>query len=249
MKITIITVVYNGEKYIKETIESVIGQSYSDIEYILIDGKSTDQTLEIINHYKDKISCIVSEEDQSMYDAINKGLKLATGDYVQILNSDDYLANEFVISNIVKSIRDNPGFEVYYGNINKLIGALKVNRRTFQCSFEMLICSEHGTFIPHPALFVSRNIASSYKYNLEYKYASDFDYILFLIKKQRFKYLEVLVTTFREHSASITASGKLNFERLMILKKYDLYSISFVIRKLFFFIGWIRYKINTYVSV
>ncbi len=93
MKISVITVCYNSEATVEQTIQSVLAQSHTDIEYIVVDGASTDRTLEIINKYKDQISVVISEKDKGIYDAMNKGLARVTGDVVGILNSDDLYKN------------------------------------------------------------------------------------------------------------------------------------------------------------
>ena len=102
MKVSIITVVFNGEKFLESCIQSVLNQDYNDIEYILIDGCSIDASVEIIKKYKNNIAYWISEKDKGIYNAINKGLKKATGDIVGVLNSDDFFAHESVISRIVK---------------------------------------------------------------------------------------------------------------------------------------------------
>lgn len=102
MKISIITVVWNNVKTIKDAIDSVLGQTYKNIEYIIIDGASTDGTVEVVQSYGDKISKFISEKDKGLYDAMNKGLSFATGNIIGILNSDDFYINEFVIEKIVK---------------------------------------------------------------------------------------------------------------------------------------------------
>ena len=107
MKVSIITVCYNSEKTIKETIESVLDQNYSNLEYIVIDGQSNDTTNEIIKEYKDSISYYLSEPDGGIYDAMNKGIAAATGDLIGILNSDDVYVNNQVISKVVDSIGNN----------------------------------------------------------------------------------------------------------------------------------------------
>lgn len=116
MKISLITVTYNSAKYLEDSILSVIAQDYADIEHIIIDGGSTDGTLDIINKYKDHIAVWVSEPDNGMYDAINKGMKLATGDVIGTLNSDDMLADNAVISAIVASF--------YYHKVDAVYGDL-----------------------------------------------------------------------------------------------------------------------------
>ena len=116
MKVTLITVTLNSEKYLEESILSVIGQDYKNIEHIIIDGKSTDGTLAIIEKYKDHIAQSVSEKDYSMYDAINKGMRMATGDIIGTLNSDDVLASTDVISKIVASF-ELKDVDAVYGDL------------------------------------------------------------------------------------------------------------------------------------
>ncbi|RNL54271.1 glycosyltransferase [Pedobacter jejuensis] len=118
MKISIITVVYNGTTYIKDCIESVISQTYKNIEYIVIDGNSTDGTQLIIEQYQKQIARYVSEKDSGLYDALNKGISLATGDIIGILNADDLFATENVVAQIATIFAKNPSIEAVYGNLN-----------------------------------------------------------------------------------------------------------------------------------
>ena len=113
MKVTIITVTYNSEKFLRDCIESVISQDYPNIEHILIDAESKDSTLSIIKEYEGKIAKWVSEKDNGMYDAINKGMAMATGDIIGILNSDDMLASKDVITAIVKCFDENKVDSIY----------------------------------------------------------------------------------------------------------------------------------------
>src|SRR5678816_3455070 len=106
MKVTIITVTLNSAKYLEQCIQSVIKQHYPDIEHIIVDGGSTDDTLDIIKKYEDHIAVWISEKDNGMYDAINKGMKMATGDIIGVLNSDDMFASEDVISEIVNCFEE-----------------------------------------------------------------------------------------------------------------------------------------------
>ena len=107
MKISIITVSFNSAQTIEDTIQSVLSQDYNDIEYIIIDGDSSDKTIEIVNRYKADIQYFLSEPDNGIYDAMNKGVKASKGDVIGILNSDDVYENSSVISNIVKSLKDS----------------------------------------------------------------------------------------------------------------------------------------------
>src|ERR1035437_3828099 len=116
MKASIITAAYNSSLTIEDTIKSVLDQDYPDIEYIIIDGGSTDGTMDIVNKYKDRIAKIVSEKDEGMYDAMNKGIKLATGDVIGILNSDDVYTSNDVIRTIVDKLKAD-GTESAWGDL------------------------------------------------------------------------------------------------------------------------------------
>ena len=113
MKVSIITVCYNSELTIEDTIKSVLSQTYDDIEYIIVDGNSTDSTLNIINKYKDQISTIVSEPDKGIYDAMNKGVELANGELIGIINSDDFYSDKNVIKNVVDTLKKDDSDALY----------------------------------------------------------------------------------------------------------------------------------------
>ena len=117
MKISIITISYNSELTVRDTIESVLSQDYPDIEYIIIDGGSSDGTITIVEEYQSRISKIMSEPDQGIYDAMNKGVRLATGDFVGTLNSDDLFADEKVISNLVEFLTKNPDLDGSFADL------------------------------------------------------------------------------------------------------------------------------------
>lgn len=248
MKFTIITVVFNGEKYLLETIESVKKQTYQNIEYIIIDGGSTDSTVDIIKRHESFFSHWQSEPDKNMYDAINKGLSFATGDYILCLNSDDQLLTPNTIAEVAKHIQRNPNFLAYYGNIIKLKGGIQKRKKSFQCSYQNLLYSQHCSFIPHPSLFVSRIVAQNYHYSTLFSYASDYDYILGLAKIIFLKYIPVYVTLFRDHPESITSSGKLLSERIEILKKNSLFSKNYLLRQFHFIRIWFFYKLIQVVN-
>ena len=116
MKVSVITATYNSENTIQRTIDSVIGQDYKDIEYIIIDGGSTDRTIHILEENTDKISYFISEKDNGIYDALNKGIKLATGDIIGFLNSDDVYYSQCVVSWML-SFFENEKSDVVYGNL------------------------------------------------------------------------------------------------------------------------------------
>ena len=245
LEISIITVCKNSEVYLNETIQSVVNQTYQNIQYIVIDGNSTDGTPGIIKENSKKIAIWLSEEDGGMYHAINKGLKLATGDYILVLNSDDVLATNDTIKNVVTKMSKEK-LDYYYGNIIKSKNGRNKKVTLFNVTFKQLLMSAHGTFVPHPCFFVSASLNKKLGgYNLSYKYASDYDYILRALAStgSKGKHMEIEVTKFRIHDNSITASGKIDEERKAILLKQGYYQRSYLNRFFHYYVLWIYYKL------
>ena len=179
-KLTVITIVYNNVRDIERTINSVINQTYKKIEYIIIDGKSTDGTLAIIEKYKERISKIVSEPDKGIYDAMNKGLALATGDYVLFMNSGDEIYDEHTVEDVLNTA---PGADIYYGETemyNDNWESLGKRRHEAPDQFDWK-SFKYGMSISHQAIYVRRSITSPY--DLNYKYSSDIDWIIKAAKK------------------------------------------------------------------
>lgn len=176
MKISIVTIVFNNVKTIKDAIDSVLSQTYSDIEYIIIDGKSTDGTVEIIQSYGSKINKFVSESDNGIYDAMNKGLKLATGDVIGILNSDDFYISNHVIDKVIKEFEENNVDSIFADlvyvksdNLNKVVRYYD-SSRCFPENFKKALYPAHPTF------FVKKEIYDKYGvFRTDYKIAADFD--------------------------------------------------------------------------
>lgn len=242
---SIITVVRNGEKYIRETIESVIAQTYRDVEYIIIDANSTDSTNEIILNYRNQLAYYISEPDRNMYDGINKGLNVANGKYILILNSDDILLNNSVLQKVYELIiSDNSKSEGYYFNIVISRNNELIKKYLFQISFWTLLYSQHCSFVPHSSLFLKNSVYHSVKgYDINYKYASDYDLILKVLDSGlNLKHFNFFTTQFREHPGSFTSSNVIESERIPIIKKYGLN------KNLFSFIAfvliWSMYKIS-----
>lgn len=176
MKVSIITSCYNREETIRGAIESVLSQDYPDIEYIIIDGASKDNSLSIINEYKDKIVTIVSEPDHGMYEAINKGIRMATGDIIGLVHSDDFLFSNDTISHIVEEFNKTgadfiygDGLFVDYDNTNKVI------RKWIGGDYRMWKV-KHGWLPLHPTCYMRRDVMLKHGlYNETYKIAADSD--------------------------------------------------------------------------
>ena len=182
-KISIITVVYNSEKYIRRTIESIVGQDYPAIEYIIIDGKSKDTTMQIVNEYRDRIAVVVSEPDKGLYDAMNKGLRLATGSYVLYINSGDALSSPTLLSDIFNNVPADS--DVIYGDtqITDEDGNILHNRR--HRPPEQLTWRDYkrGMLVCHQSFIAKRTLCN--EYDTQYRYAADFDWCLNILLKSR----------------------------------------------------------------
>ena len=182
-KISIITVVYNSEKYIRRTIESIVGQDYPGVEYIVIDGKSKDTTMQIVNEYRDRIAVVVSEPDKGLYDAMNKGLRLATGSYVLYINSGDALSSPTLLSDIFNNVPADS--DVIYGDtqITDEDGNILHNRR--HRPPEQLTWRDYkrGMLVCHQSFIAKRTLCD--EYDTIYRYAADFDWCLNILLKSR----------------------------------------------------------------
>lgn len=179
MKISIITVSYNSTNTIKDTIESIKLQDYNNIEYIVIDGGSNDGTLDIIEECSDVITRSVSEPDKGIYDAMNKGIKMATGDIVGILNSDDFYHNENVITNIVNAFLTY-GVDSVYSDLVYVdpIQTSKIDRFWKSSTFNRKKFL-YGWMPAHPTFFVKNEVYKKYGvFNLKLKSAADYEFML-----------------------------------------------------------------------
>ncbi|MDD2384932.1 MAG: glycosyltransferase family 2 protein [Sulfurospirillaceae bacterium] len=176
MKISIITVVWNNAQTIKDAIDSVLGQTYKNIEYIIIDGASTDGTVEIVQSYGDKISKFVSEPDNGLYDAMNKGLALASGDIVGILNSDDFYMDECVIEKVINVLKANNVDSIFADLVYVKANDLEKTVRYYDSSTCFPANFKKAMYPAHPTFFVKREIYEKYGYfKTDYKIAADFD--------------------------------------------------------------------------
>ena len=179
--ITIITVVLNGEKYLQETIDSIKNQTYKNYEFIVIDGGSTDKTLEIIKNNSNLIDYWVSEKDEGLYDAFNKGLNLARGDYIGIINSDDTYEND-ALHILTKYIAKNTNIDFIFGSVKKHWGILH-GYKPEKIHYSWGFYSSHST-----GFFIKNSSAKRLGfYNLKYKYHADYDYFYRMIVKKKMR--------------------------------------------------------------
>lgn len=188
IKISIITVTYNSAATLEQTIQSVVSQTYSNIEYIIVDGLSTDSTLNIVEKYRDKISKLVSEKDQGLYDAINKGIALANGDVVGILHSDDFYTHNRVIEEYAtmfeKGSYDGVYADLYYVDKDDTDKIVRTWKSGAYNDGDFL----NGWMPPHPTFFVKRNCYKQFgNFSLEFKTAADYELMLRFIHKQKIK--------------------------------------------------------------
>jgi glycosyltransferase involved in cell wall biosynthesis len=186
VKITIVTVVFNGELHLEETIASVINQNYENLEYIIVDGGSTDNTLGIIQKYRDKIDLVVSEPDRGISDAFNKGIRLATGDIIGLISSDDFLL-EGALNELRKAYEELPLADVFYGSHISLDPKTMIYKRVLPK--KNLSSMPYSLAIGHPPTFVAKKCYEQHGlFDENYKCAMDFELLLrFYLGKAVFK--------------------------------------------------------------
>ena len=222
-KFSIITVTYNAEKVLEDTIQSVIFQTYRNVEYIIVDGASKDHTLDIVNKYHNRINKVISEPDKGLYDAMNKGIQLATGDYLCFLNAGDKFHDSETLQKIVHTLKGQELPDVIYGetaivdeeghflHMRRLSAPAHLNWKSFKQG--MLVC--------HQAFFVNRELAINHLYDLQYRFSADFDWCIRIMKKAKclhntrltlIDYLNEGMTT-KNHKASLK-------ERFCIMAKH-----------------------------
>ncbi|WP_291153598.1 glycosyltransferase family 2 protein [Flavobacterium sp. UBA7680] len=237
MKITIITVCYNRKGTIEKAIQSVLSQNYLDIEYIIIDGNSKDGTQEIIESYKDRISYYISEPDKGMYDAINKGFKLATGDVIGLMHSDDEFYDRKAISRIAARFENDNTIDGVYGDgiyvsndkeerlIRDRIGGVFSLKRV-----------KKGWLPLHPTVYLKKTVIDKHGlYNLDFKIASDTEFLLRYLYKHKINmsYIDAYIVKMRMGgmSTSLKRAFEVLYEDYKIYKFHGLAAIFVVFLK------------------
>jgi len=227
--VSIITVCYNSEKHIKDTIESVLNQTYNNIEYIIVDGESTDNTLDIIKEYEPKFNGRmkwISESDEGIYDAMNKGIELATGDIIATINSDDVYADNNVLENTIEVFNEEH-CDACYGNVAmvKRDDLNQISRLWKTDSNKYLSQLKYGWVPAHPSFFAKKRLYDEYgNFDLDFKIAADFDLICRFIEKNNIKlsYLDKTLIKMRIEGTSnnsLKAIYQGNKEAFLSLKK------------------------------
>lgn len=207
-KISIIQPTLNVGPQLNESILSILRQSYNNIEYIIIDGESTDQTMDLVRNYNDKISILVSEKDNGIYDAMNKGAKLSTGNWILFLGGDDLLYNDTIIEETVSYLL-NPNL-IYYGNCY-----WKYQNRVYDGTFEWHKLINKN--ICHQSILYPRKVFENHLFNLKYPVLADWDLNIKLWSQGifRFKYIDKVITIFNDgyHGKTKKISNDINFKK------------------------------------
>ncbi len=235
VKVSIITPTFNSSKTIIDTINSINSQSYDNIEHIIIDGNSTDETVNLCKKYAPN-SIIITEQDSGIYDAMNKGIKRASGEIISILNSDDFYINEHLISIIAESFRINNDVKIIYGNL------IYVSSKDISISIREWISKpyydrffEDSNVPPHPTLFLKKEVYQLVgTFNLNYKLAADYEFMFRLFKLYNFKslYINMFFVKMRTGGASNKNINNILYQNYEIFKSWK--SLGYKVPPLFF---------------
>jgi glycosyltransferase involved in cell wall biosynthesis len=211
--VSVVTVSFNSEKTIRRTIESIANQTYERIEFIVIDGGSSDNTLSILAEYQSVVSRLISEPDAGIYDAMNKGIRIAKGDWIHLLNSDDYYASPSAIESAVDVL--DPAFTNYFGMWRESADEHRVLQAWTYRRWRLFV----SAFLPHPALIVSKAQYDAVGlYDTSFRIAADHDMILRLTKQWAGKLHEFPLTVMQQGGVSET-------NKVRSLREFELLSI------------------------
>lgn len=235
MRVSIITVVWNNKETIKDAIDSVLAQTHKDIEYIIIDGASADGTVEIVQSYGDKVNKFVSEPDKGLYDAMNKGIKLATGDVVGILNSDDFYIDEFVIEKVIKEFKSRQVDSVFADLVYVKPAELNKVVRYYDSGYFTPAKFAYGWMPAHPTFFIKRKYYEKYGlFKTEYKIAADYEILTRFLAKYSISYSYIQEPLIKMRIGGISTQGLksnyiLNKEIIRACKENNIYTNWFMV--------------------
>lgn len=208
--ISVVTVVYNGEKHLEQTILSVLEQDYDNVEYIIVDGGSTDGTWDIIQKYEDAIDYWVSEPDGGIYDAMNKGTALATGEYIAFLNADDWYPADSLKLVATAALEES---------VDYIFGDMDIYDENGFVKKRKPMHYKYGTPFGHQAFFVKNDLAKKYPFDTSFKIASDYDFMLTLIKG-KCSYLQINKSLANFRMMGISSISNFDLENFKISKKH-----------------------------
>lgn len=236
---SIITVCFNSSRTIRRTIQSVLEQSFADYEYLIIDGGSTDGTLQIIREYEPLFRGRMhwtSEKDNGIYDAMNKGIRLAKGKYHNMLNSDDFLYHKDVLQKVSGEISSNPGYGIYYG--------IEILRYTdgeeFMAARPHHTRLLHGLMLRHQAAFIQDTVHRKYGYSAKYKMVADQDFFIRAFKdKVGFKPMDMITDVFslsgishrRKYESELESGRMLYDNKVISLKEYIMIRLKNLLKR------------------
>lgn len=227
---SIITATYNSSAHIVDCVKSVNDQTYQDIEHIIVDGASKDNTLDIVNGIPNRVGRIISEPDKGIYDAMNKGINAATGDVIGILNSDDFFTSDDVIQTVVDSFKNND-IDALYGDVHFVSpDNLSKSVRYYSSSVFNPSLFRFGFMPAHPSFYMKKECYDKYGlYALDYKIASDYDLLIRYLYKEKikYKYIKKDFVTMRTGGVStenFNSRVTLNKEIVRACRKYGIYT-------------------------
>ena len=222
MKVSIITVCYNAEKYIEKAIQSVLDQTYKNIEYIIVDGKSADSTMRIVEKYKDRISKIISEKDSGIYEAMNKGIKTAAGDILYFLNCDDYFCNRNTVENIVNEFKQDDNLGIVYGRINyfnkpREASLIAAQEKEFKTKMDLIFRG-----ICHQSIFSRKWVFERIGlFDERFRIHADFDWILSAFNGGiKFKFINEPIACYNYTGMSYLKRNETMIDRIKVVRKH-----------------------------
>lgn len=231
MKISIVTVAYNSAATIRDTIESVMSQTYSDIEYIIIDGASKDGTMAIVDEYRERIAKVVSEPDNGLYDAMNKGIAMATGDVIGILNSDDFFETDYALAAVAHAFEENPKAQLAFGDV-VFVDAddLATVTRYYGAAHFQPWKLRFGWMPPHPGTYIRREAYSQVgDYSTHYRISADYEMFIRLLLVRKLPWTRIDGVLVRMRAGGVSTAGlrssiRLNTEIVQACRRNGIYT-------------------------
>ncbi len=233
MKLSVITVCKNSEKTIEKAIISVVNQTYLNIEYIIVDGDSQDSTKEIIAKYSTFIKNFINEPDRCLWEAMNKGIRMATGDFIYFLNSDDYLIDEHVVKDVVNFIIEHPSCDFVYGDIQIRSISGDFNIQKSPLPEEILEGMVTGCIIPHSGSFTKRELFFKLGFfNESYKIGSDYEWVTKLMQDEKLKIFYYPRTIASFYGGGLSSNLRENLsEMFAIQNNVEIYQSEYWLKK------------------